>query len=231
MPVWIDPRDKASRGPGKTAWMEWDFYHTMLVSDKEDASMTPEQMQLICEGVFGVRGAGGGQEATGGVGAFGDQAIDGKTIFFIAKQGGPIPANLTPRDNAILWDARNHVTTRRGKGEWTGYHAEMIIVSAMLKMLRAGNLWERGGVTDTGGIEGYNRWLGTVIAANAACCKHCHAMLTALGIKRPDPAGPAGLTGWWNPLTDEVYGNGTTEFNKSIPGGTDLVGLPLATFR
>jgi hypothetical protein len=35
----------------------------------------------------------------------------------------------------------------------------------------------------------------------------------------------------WNPLTDEVYGNGTTECAKDVPGGTTLVGLPPETFR
>jgi hypothetical protein len=192
--------------------------------------MTPEAMQKICEDVFGKRSASGKQEPTGAVGAWGDREVDGKTVFFIAKQGGPMPPGLTPTDKAVIWDARDHVVTKLGKSEWTGYHAEMIIVSAMLKTLHAGKMWKTGDNANASAMGKYNAFLGTVIAANAACCKHCHAMLVELGIKRPDPAGDPSLTGWWNPLTDEVFPNGSAGFLTDLPGGGTPSGLPAQMF-
>ena len=122
----------------------------------------------------------------------------------------------------FLDDCRNNVVTRRKKGEWTGYHAEMIIVSRWIKMAQPGITAQELPAKAKTIVERLTQMppkQRMIIAANAECCKHCHYMLAHLGIEHPIPTNPtATKTGWWNPLTDEVYANASPEFKKNIPG-------------
>ena len=156
--------------------------------------------------VFGVRSESEGQEATGAIGR-----MPRIQVLFVSRQGGPVVVEGI----GAYWDARDHLNTRRKKGEWTGYHAEMMIVSAMLSMLRR----DARGLTIQQAKELLTYDGGKcVIAANAPCCKHCSNMLDALDIEHPPGSTKASLTGWWNPLTDEVYPQASSEFQKNIPG-------------
>ena len=164
------------------------------------------QFAALANRTFGVRSEAEGQEATGAIGR-----MPRVQVLFVSRQGGPVVVDGL----GAYWDARDHLNTRRKKGEWTGYHAEMMIVSAMLAML------QRDARTLT--IQQAKELLTyqgakCVIAANAPCCKHCAAMLEALDIEHPAGSAKASLTGWWNPLTDEVYPQASAEFQKDIPG-------------
>ncbi|RKH31185.1 hypothetical protein D7V77_00505 [Corallococcus sp. CA041A] len=166
---------------------------------------------------FGDRAKGSGTNTT----AYGYLKQEDK--FFVAKQGGPVnypilvpgPDPMKLRVIKKPKDARVYCKTYRNMGEWTGYHAEMIIVSGMLGFLS----------TDarTCEIDQAKRLLtGSIICANASCCMHCGNMLDELGIAYHEPKGAAGLTAWWNPLTDKRVENGTPEFKVPIPGNRPL---------
>lgn len=111
-------------------------------------------------------------------------------------------------------DARNDVDTGRKKSEWTGYHAEMIILNAILGYLAIDTSQSHAQIA----VDLANATGGVSITANAPCCKHCGNMLGALGVGYHGAKGPAGLTGWWNHLTDVVTPNGSLEFAQAIPG-------------
>jgi hypothetical protein len=207
-------------------------------------------LQRMCNDLFGVRGGDGSQEATGAVGHIKGINLAGpisKTLF-VARQGGPFGGvtvdttkyrrgSVTVRyqeweqrwDNVLLpqpakargvVDCRDGVLTMRGRGEWTGYHAEMIIVSRWIGLLFPGltylDLTAGNKLTIEQRFQGLaGRFL---IAANAPCCKHCDNMLTRLRIVHPVPAVQKhSLTAWWNPLLDKRAANGSTEFGKDIP--------------
>jgi hypothetical protein len=153
---------------------------------------------------FGTRDASGTQSVTVGAGMLGKQ-------LFLVKQGGPA---TTDKVSGYL-DARDGVKTKiKRKGERTGYHAEMMIVSAMLTHLSKDattlTVLEAAKILKTHGPA--------VIVANADCCKHCAGMLRLLGIPYAGKAGKGTNTGWWNPFTDKVYANADPEFQKDVPG-------------
>jgi|ERR1051326_279477 hypothetical protein len=161
-----------------------------------------DRVVALVERVFGKRGTGGGQEATAAAGI-----IPRIQVAFFSRQGGPVTV-----EGHGYWDARDHVSTRRKKGEWTGYHAEMMIVSAMVSMFSqdARNL----SVSQAKYL--LSQAGAPAIAANADCCAHCAKMLDKLGIARPSGSDKTSLTGWWNPFTDEVYPNGSSEFTNFL---------------
>jgi hypothetical protein len=39
-----------------------------------------------------------------------------------------------------------------------------------------------------------------------------------VGVAYDSTSGKPGKTGWWNPFSDEVAANGSSEFQKAIPG-------------
>jgi len=161
-----------------------------------------DRVIALVERVFGKRGKGGGQDATAAAGI-----MPRIQVAFFARQGGPVDVDFHG-----FWDARDHLKTRRKKGEWTGYHAEMMIVSAMVSMY---SMDARDLSVSQAKIL-LNQAGAPAIAANADCCAHCAKMLDALGISRPEGADKASLTGWWNPFTDDVYANGSVEFRNFI---------------
>lgn len=174
----------------------------MASSDPETSFI--DRLQAIAYEVYGERGSDENQEPTGAVGH-----MPRIQVLFMARQGGP---TLTERTG--YWDARDHLSTRRKKGEWTGYHAEMMIVSAMVTMLSR----DARELTVTQARELLGQAGAPTIVANAPCCKHCSNMLELLGITHPSGPKKASLTGWWNPFTDEVFPNGSLEFRKDVPG-------------
>jgi|GEM_PF-6507908 len=191
------------------------------------------ELASICQSIYGIRGGDGSQEATGAAGHVKAYPINGngRKTLFLARQGGPMAGPLwtvkVGRDNPMLLkfklrdvdDCRAGVITFRKKGEWVGYHAEMIIVSRWIKLLfpatTADTLTGRTAQAYQTAFAAHN----FLIVANAPCCKHCHNMLTYLGIAHPVP-NPIkhSLTGWWNPLTDERFANSSEAFGNAIPG-------------
>ena len=212
----------------------------------------------ICSDVFGQRGGDGSQEATGAVGHIKGWPIngDGQKTLFVARQGGPYGSetvttkkyeiktvNLMFDGNPVAavqapWpvssklryvdDCRDGVITKRKKSEWTGYHAEMIIVSRWMKLLwpalQPGQIGPKEFETATLAFK--TKLSGTMIVANAPCCKHCHNMLVKIGVQHPAPATDAfgqavlkaSLTAWWNPFTDVCVPQGDGDFANAIPG-------------
>lgn len=75
-------------------------------------------------------------------------------------------------------DARGEVVTDRKRCEWTGYHAEMIILSAMVKVVLGG--WVGKDINSR--VDKVKSWGETYIVANADCCYHCGKMLDILGV-------------------------------------------------
>lgn len=142
-------------------------------------------------------------------------------VLFMVKQGGPVTmedvavATLATQMGKVI-DARELVNTSRKKSEWTGYHAETMILSAMLQYLSC-DLREMD-VDYAKALLGSGGSGPTTICANAPCCKHCANLLDRLEIAYNSTSGKAGLTGWWNPFTDEVYAHSSPQFNKDIPG-------------
>lgn len=185
------------------------------------------QLQTMCDAHFGARGGNGQQAATGAFGHvkgqhFAAPGVNDKRLY-VASQGGPSAGPIhtlrvkpAPLVSVNKWrdvvDARNFVLTGRKKGEWTGYHAEMVIVSCWLNELN-------GALAPPATAQGLFAVGQRIIAANATCCKHCHFMLNYLGIQHPIPPIPtASLTGWWNPLTDARFPHADPEFARNIPG-------------
>jgi len=194
--------------------------------------MNLNDVQHVCNSIFGTRGGDGSQEATGAVGHINKYPINGngRKTLFLSRQGGPVNGpfwtvkQLSPlrlkfklRD---VDDCRNGVITHLKKTEWTGYHAEMIIVSRWIRMLYPALQPEALTKENAHHIIQKFKSLNTlIIAANAPCCKHCHHMLTKLGIAHPVPRElKHSLTAWWNPLTNERFENGSPEFAKNTPG-------------
>lgn len=163
-----------------------------------------ERLESLTVELFGSRGDSETQEATAAIGH-----IPRIQVLFMSRQGGPVTV-----ERSGYWDARDHLKTRRKKGEWTGYHAEMMIVSAMVSMFSR----DARDLTVTQARELLSQCGAPTIAANAPCCKHCSNMLDLLGITHPPGSPKASLTGWWNPFTDDVYPNGSLEFRKDVPG-------------
>jgi len=157
---------------------------------------------------FGDRGSA---QCTSG---FGMLTKDGETTIFGAVQGGTFKVTKIDGHDKInnIVDARENIKTRRKKGEWTGYHCEMLILQAML------NKYELFAATTQGVAGNLKQKGGVVVAANAPCCHHCGSMLDAVGIGYPGKKGERGDTGWWNPLTDAVFANASREFRDSVPG-------------
>jgi hypothetical protein len=167
--------------------------------------------------IFGSREKQGKQKATSAVGRY--KMYD---QLFLATQNASITVptyekarSLIPEEGEVV-DARNIFNSKIQKGEWTGYHAEMIVLTAMFNTHTSNDIKNstlenlKTFIEDQGGAE---------IFANAQPCKHCANFLQKIGITFNDTGDrKPSLTGWWNPLTDEVYSHGTPEFNKDIPG-------------
>jgi len=114
-------------------------------------------------------------------------------------------------DDAVM-DASWLASSRLKKSERTGFHAEMVVVSAML----SANNWKP---KTLGELKTYiAAQQGAMIVANAQACKHCGNFMTETGIGFVGGIGAASLTGWWNPILDRVFAHGGTEWGKSVPG-------------
>jgi hypothetical protein len=207
-------------------------------------AMNLDELTCVCNTVFPARGS---EQKTGAVGHLKEYPINGngqKTLF-VAQQGTKFSSDTAETSKVVggaskireVSDCREHVTTKRNRGEWTGYHAEMIIVSAWLKLLNLvistndlghdhvdqfKTAFER--LSDCplivqAGLEKMGSPNRPMIVANAPCCLHCHNMLTFLSIEHPVPADPKqSLTGWWNPLTDKSVPNHDFAGAGDIPG-------------
>jgi hypothetical protein len=181
------------------------------------AEVTADELYDLVIAMFGVRAGSEGQAPTSAVGVIKDQAG-----VYVVVQGRPFDSyeelsetweehfgEDLPEDEII--DARNLLVTARKKGEWTGYHAEMMIVGAMI----SANAWNHlnwAGVKAQIAANG-----GAVICANAPCCLHCGSALDDLGIEYHGVKGVASNTAWWNPVNDLRAAHGSGEFMKLIP--------------
>jgi len=191
--------------------------------------MNLDELSAICIEIFGERDSDESQNPTGAAGHIKHYPVNGNgdKILFLARQGGPsqkFSQQFGVSDSAIkdkyksrgTDDCRKNILTRRKKGEWTGYHAEMLVVNRWIKLLFPSIIL--GDVDQQMVVLGFKK-SQMMITANAPCCKHCHHMLNYLEIAHPVPKElKAGLTGWWNPLNDTVHSNGSGEFVKDIPG-------------
>jgi hypothetical protein len=166
--------------------------------------MDEDELNDLVLAVFGARGTKTNTSALGVVENHPD-------VILGAIQRSTFSAR--PEGFSDVRDARSYAVSRLAKGEWTGYHAEMLIVSAILKILS---------IDKDQSIASIKAELDSAagqitICADAPCCKHCGNMLDALGINYHGDKAAAGLTGWWNPFKDKVAENGTPEFSKEIP--------------
>jgi hypothetical protein len=166
--------------------------------------MTAEELHDLVIAQFGERGDKSNTSALCTLGKF-------PKVIIGAVQGSAF--TKTPEGFDDVRDAREVVDTKRKKSEWTGYHAEMIILSALIGYSEIDSTQTLAAIKLT--LE--NKCGTIVIGADAPCCKHCGNMLDALGIKYHGDKGAAGLTGWWNPISDIVAANGSLEFAKDIP--------------
>lgn len=179
-------------------------------------------LQSLCIARFGQRDMPGVQNQTTAVGMRG-------ALIYSAKQSSPVDDYqvLVPTERGFLIrqqiDARKKTVTKRPLSERGCYHAEMIVVSAWVndilgvsdsRFLRVANY---DSLRDRFRAESASRPL--MIAANADVCFHCGNLLRDLGILFPNVGYPKkGLTGWWNPLTDNVIPNADTAFQtQEIP--------------
>jgi len=168
--------------------------------------MTAEELYELVIEVFGARGEKTNTSALCVLQKHADVLIG-------AIQNTPLQFKKEPTEHNDLRDARENIDSSRGKGEWTGYHAEMLIVSALLNYVAI----DTSQSTENIKVALHEKVGDVSICADATCCKHCANMLDALGINYYGGKGNAGLTGWWNPLTDNVAPNGSLEFAKDIP--------------
>lgn len=169
--------------------------------------MTAEELNGVVMAVFGPRGDKAYTSALGTL-------TKHPEVLIGAIQGSPFKPAAAIEGFTDVRDGRADADTKTKLSERTGFHAEMLILSALINYLeidpaqplanlRAELLSGAGTIT---------------ITADAPCCKHCGSMLDALGISYYGAKAAAGLTGWWNPLTDKVTPNGSPEFQKAIPG-------------
>lgn len=183
-----------------------------------------EQLHEIVSNGIGDRGGDGTQEPTAAIGF-----LKSQVGLYFAKQGGVVSQSVMDKVKAE-WtkgkfetrdylDADNHIQARwlaqsqRKVSEWTGYHAEMVIISAMLS---ANGKSLPITVADT--VTMLKSCGGAVICANAKACWHCASMMTALNIEYHGGKGKKSLTAWWNPLTDERFASSSVQFGADIPG-------------
>ena len=182
---------------------------------------TKEELYTFCKTIFGERGESGKQAPTHAIGL-----IHGQEGVYVVKQGGPI-AEVTAKSVVKAWkekdwdgnlvdiwsviDGRNLATSHLGKSEWTSFHAEALIVSAMMSanIITAASALKEG-VSNNG---------GAIICSNCPACYHCAKMLDGLGIQYGATDGKTSLTGWWNPFVDKVYAQASEEFRTEVPGG------------
>jgi hypothetical protein len=179
--------------------------HRPTQKSKGVFNMPPAALNALVLAIFGARADAATTSALGSIAAFPNTIIG-------AIQGSPWVGN--PVGFNDVRDARNAVDTGRKKSEWTGYHAEMMILNAILGYLNISTAQSHAQIA----VALANATGGVSITANAPCCKHCGNMLDALGVAYHGAKGAAGLTGWWNPLTDVVTPNGSPEFARDIPG-------------
>jgi hypothetical protein len=117
-------------------------------------------------------------------------------------------------DMLLYAEAGSLTTTKAKKSERTGYHAEMMLISSIIYVSQ----WTKK-ISTLDDLKAHIKDAhGVMIAANAAACKHCAGFMAAAGIEFPKSDAPATNTGWWNPLTDEVYAHDSSEFAKQVPG-------------
>jgi len=184
-----------------------------------------DELYKFCKDIFGERGKTDDgttkQAPTYAVGL-----IHGQMGVYVVKQGGPINDDTAKKvvnawkekewDGNLkdIWsviDARNLATSQLRKNEWTSFHAEALVVSAMLS---ANNITTaeqlKAGIKDLG---------GALICSNCPACYHCAKMLDGLGIGYGETDGKKSLTGWWNPFTDKAYPQASKEFKDDVPGG------------
>lgn len=165
--------------------------------------------------IFSNRGGDGTQQPTAAMGY-----IKHQVGIYVVKQGGPVNEQVynvlpqkfqeldwdEPVDVNEIIDSRYLAQTGRKFSEWTGYHAEMVILSAMLSANALSDL----------SFDNVKRFLsengGAVICANATACYHCGSFMSALGIEYHGGRGKRSLTGWWNPLSDRRYNNSDHTF-------------------
>ncbi|MDE3137964.1 MAG: hypothetical protein KGL59_15390, partial [Acidobacteriota bacterium] len=95
-------------------------------------------------------------------------------------------------------ESRYLATTGRKLSQWTGYHAEMIVLSAML----CANAWDPKKIANIGGKLAEAG--GALICANATACHHCGELMDSLKVAYYGDKGEKSNTAWWNPLTDAV---------------------------
>jgi hypothetical protein len=168
-----------------------------------------EQLSGIVFEAFGSRGgASGKQEATAAIGF-----VRNQVGLYVVKQGGPVSQGHLDRiaeswtrqgfDRRDFVDAESIVQGRylaqtgRKLSEWTGYHAEMIILSAIISANAKGppiGVQQVKTLLESAG--------GAVICANATACEDCGKMMDSLGIAYHGAKGNPSLTAWWNPLDD-----------------------------
>ena len=175
---------------------------------------TCQELGVMLWRTVGARAENGQQAGTVALGSWQQQ-------LFVAMQQGTVREfdELKNRlyeeceriEKPVTTIANAREITNRGMrvSEWTGKHAEMMVLYAMRKVIPGARLQD------------------ACIAANAQLCYFCANMLTRLGAKGGGltvqglqlARGPRSLTGWWNPVNDTVYGNGSPEWTQELPGG------------
>jgi hypothetical protein len=171
-------------------------------------------MQSNVDSLYGKRGESDPTSALGKMAKY--------DVWFMVKQGGPVSKEdiavltLATHFQPQIIDARDLVQTKRKKSEWTGYHAEAMVLSGMLAFLSVDIRTKT--FDEVKLILGSTGAGPTTICANAPCCKHCANLLAKVGVAYDSTSGKPGNTGWWNPFSDTVAGHGTSEFQKDIPG-------------
>ncbi|WP_281557984.1 hypothetical protein [Thalassomonas sp. RHCl1] len=191
-----------------------------MADETDETDEYLRELQQILMEQIGKRGAGGKQAPTSALcwaSHFPKQLIG-------ATQKGPFKIKEIPGYDSII-DGRSPEciqTTICNVTQWTGYHAEMITLAALLfkhRIIEKLNTAKGDKNPDYSACqtELKNTCGEVYIAANAPCCKHCHNLLTKLGVKHSPVEGAPGNTGWWNPLNDTVYENGSPAFQKDLP--------------
>jgi len=178
--------------------------------------MTAKQLYDITIEIFGNRNEND-QAPTAALGVIKKQvgvyaAVQGKVIRVDQfEQIHEALRSMWDVEEEQVVDSRELAQTARKKSEWTGYHAEALVLSAMI----SANVWRRERNAVRAALAECG---GAIITANATACKHCGFLMDDLGIEYYGDKGAAGLTGWWNPITDGRYPQASHEFASNIPG-------------
>lgn len=162
---------------------------------------------VLSEGIKAALGERGPKEATKAIAYW-----EPTGTFWVAKQNGYVTDEEIDK-LAVIFGTKNIYNAWPNKCKTklaaaTGFHAEMIIVSAHIS-------WKLG--CDNNKLSAAQiEWSKLSVAANCDCCIHCQLAMKDLKINHLASSYGESNTAWWSPITDVAIPKADPQFSKGL---------------